>query len=281
MIQLRSAMEKMGKVVIDPTAQGPAWGDSGALRVALDGGARKRLLDWGPAPGRKALLVGAGWAGLAADLAEREMFVTVMEPDPARARRVSEEAAARGLLSRVTVSVTEVKDRSFEVGGFNLVVLWETLARFQPYEPVLEKLLRELKTGGKLFIRETIRVPVGAHAALEAKARRLLPIALSALRPHAAQVIARPSYLAERDQGIDADALRAVVERLFVLEAEEREHALAGDLADLCAAFGASGAWVNRALELDRKLVQRRPELARTVTLLAKKERELGTTFRV
>ncbi len=280
MIQLRSAIEELGRLIVDPEAGPPAWAASEAVREAVDGAARQELLDWGPSPGRKALLLGASWPRLAADLAEREMFVTVVEPDAALARAVSDDAGRRGLLSQITVSQGDAKDRTFEPSGFNLVVAWESLERYEPVDAMLKKLVRELKTGGKLFVRGRVAAPAGPD--VEAVIRRSLPIALSMIAPAASKTIGRPSYLGARTRGASAEALLEQLARLFVVEKSHREHVLVPDLADLAATV-APGlvAALPYAVRADNVLLGKHPELARTLTVFAKKERELGSLFRV
>lgn len=281
MIQLKSAIEEMNKVVVARSDGRPAWTASEAVRSVMDGRARQELLDWGTSPGRKALLVGASWPRLAADLAEREMFVTVVDPDPRQLRAVSDDAGARGLLSRVTAAPIDARERNYENAGFNLIVCWESLERYMPREPMLKKFVRELKTGGLLYVRAHTAARPGGPA--EAALRRLLPIALSALAPSASQTIAREAFLGPRDLGVDADALVAEIDKLFIIDRQSREHAGVFDLADLAAsALPGLLPVLERTLDkVEPGLRERYPELSRTLTVMAKKERELGGTFRV
>lgn len=281
MIQLKSAIEEMNKIVVSRSDGRPAWTASEAVRGVMDGRARQELLDWGTSPGRKALLVGASWPRLAADLAERDMFVTVVDPDPHQLRAVSDDAGARGLLSRVTAAPIDARERNYENAGFNLIVCWESLERYVPREPMLKKFVRELKTGGLLYVRAHTAAPSGGTA--EATMRRLLPIALSAMAPAASPTIARDSFLGARDQGVDVDALTAEIDKLFIIDRQTREHAGVFDLADLAASVAP---WLLPVLEralgnVEPSLRERHPELSRTITVMAKKERELGGTFRV
>ena len=119
----------------------------------LDGELRLKLIEWGVDEGKKALIIGGCWPRLATDLANAGMFVTVIEPDADRAREITEAVAQAEQLSRVNVHTDDYKNRTFESAGFHLVVAWDALQQYTELGPMLRKIHREMKTGGRLFVR--------------------------------------------------------------------------------------------------------------------------------
>jgi hypothetical protein len=279
-VQLRSALDELAQVTINKQVVPPTWAADESIREMLDGPVRDRILKWGAASGKKALILGATWPQLAVDLARADMFVSVVEDDPDRAREISDAVAAAGMLARVTVHCEPYMERQFESAGFNLVIVWDSLARFSPTTPVLKKITRELKTGGKCLVRHPVTPTGTVGLRLPANLRRLVRVALSlaAVDP---SVVAKDTFLMPDAFGVDRDELLAQVEALLVVEENDPTHVQATDIADLAAhAVPALKRLLPRVVEFDRKRIAERPELARFSTLWCAKERELGRVFR-
>ena len=96
LVQLKSDIEDLERCKLNPAVQMPPWQSSESVREQLDGTLRTKMLDWGCYPGRKALVVGATWPRLVNDLADRDMFVTLVDDDAERVKQVSEAVGAAG-----------------------------------------------------------------------------------------------------------------------------------------------------------------------------------------
>jgi len=275
-IQLRSAIEELGQVRIRKEVVPPTWTSDPEVRRIMDGAARDRLLDWGTAPGKKALFIGATWPELVVELAQADMFVSVVDDDPAAVRRISEAAGAAGVLARVTAHADSYAVRQFESAGFNLIVVWDSLTRFSPWLPLLKKMVRELKTGGKLLIRAPLTTSETRPAM-----RQLARVALSLTPAVSRAAVSQDTFLMPDAFGLDPAELTAAVEDLLVIEQRQPQHVRAPDLADLAAhASERLQRALPRVVAADARLLESHPERARFLTLWCAKERELGRVFK-
>ena len=285
MVRLRSDMEELQRCALDLSVAPPAWQTSEAMRETLDGALRDRLLAWGGGAGRKALLIGAGWTRLAVELVSRDMFVTVVDDSAERLSEVHRKVMAAGGANRLTITVGDYKDRSFESSAFNLTVAWDSLNRYTEHGPLLKKLTRELKTGGQLFLRAWTRPEAGeaplerrlatAEETLRGAVRRALGVLPAGRRAFERQ----PTLLGGLARPFDRAALRASLEALLVVEDVTPHHVLAPDVADLAVHMApALGRLVPGAVALDRRIVAARPGQARFLAVFAAKEKNLGKT---
>lgn len=276
MIQLRSALEELGRIRRTDVGY-PAWQSDPSVREQLDGPTRAGLLDKAPSPGQKALLLGASWPRLAVDLAERGVFVTVADDDARRNTEVSRLAGSAGQLGRITVTGEDYKDTNFEASAFNLIVAWDTLNTYSEFEPLLKKIVRELKAGGRLFLRVWVRPEPGSRRGLRRALRSVLPLLESAN----ADVLAADTFLMPERGALDRISVLSALEKLLVVHGVEPQHAIAADLADLIAgvAPGLLPA-LSSAMALDRRILVARPGLARFLAVGAVKEKQLGRVFR-
>ncbi len=278
MVMLKRAVEDMARVKRVESAVWPAWQANEAIRERLDGALRSRLLDWGVDSGKKALIIGGCWPRLATDLAQAGMFVTVIEPDKQRARQISSAVAGAEQLARVNVHTDDYKNRTFESAGFHLVVAWDALQQYSELAPMLRKVHREMKTGGRLFVRVPVqRLQTRAQTAVLRKKIRLV---LSLM--HGGDVSASNAWLLPATGAISRLELREELESLLVVEDAVAHHSVLADWADLAGANVPYAAALYPLIQkLDQRLLQRSPDSARFMAVLARKERELGRVFRM
>lgn len=278
MVMLKRAVEEMARVERNPAAVWPAWQADESIREMLDGELRLKLIEWGVDEGKKALIIGGCWPRLATDLANAGMFVTVIEPDADRAREITEVVAQAEQLSRVNVHTDDYKNRTFESAGFHLVVAWDALQQYTELGPMLRKIHREMKTGGRLFVR----VPVereNTRTDTEVLRRRIR-LALSML--HGSKVSASDAWLLPSTGALRRDELKQELEALLVVEDFIQHHALLPDWADLAGGGVAfANTFYTQACALEQRLLQRKPAAARFVAAFARKERELGRVFKM
>lgn len=242
MVQLRSDIDALERCKLDPEVTLSAWQLDKDLRESLDGDLRQKLVEWGANPARKALVVGAFWPELVMELARKDMFVTVVDDDPQLLSAMSAAAAEAGLLTTITCIAGKYIERTFELGAFNLVVLWDAINRYTEYQPLLKKVTRELKTGGQLFLRSKIK-------------------GKGSMAPKGA---------------LDRNELMASVEDLLVVKESIFHHVTATRVAEKAATSGLAKKMVSAALSLDKRLLRASPGMARYVAILAAKEKQLG-----
>ena len=279
MVQLRSALVELGRIRVDPQVGYPAWQRDEALRETLDGPLRLELLEWAGSDDQKVLIIGAGWPRLAADFAELGGWVTVVDSDRDRLRLVSHDVAQRGQLRRVTLHDDDYHERAFDVSAFNVIVCWDSLARYSEYPPLMKKVLRELKAGGKLFVRS----PVSVGTTDARTSARILLRTLLALLPDADKdVVAEEAFLLPDALALCPIELTATVEEHFVVYEARRQHCVLPDLADLAAGVGLPvGSVLGKLVELDQRFCGKRPQHGRFLALFAAKEKQLGRVFQM
>ncbi len=278
MIQLRSAIEELGRVQLRDDVDYPAWQRDELVRERLDGPIREQLLALAPGAGQKVLVIGAGWPRLATDLARNGAFVTVADHDADRIRAVSELAGETGQLGRVTVQVDDYKARAFEASAFHLIVAWDSLNLYTEQMPLLKKINRELKAGGRLFLRAWVRAARGPSPAVRRTIRSLMPLMSGGDR----DALAGHGFLMPSHGALDRVGLLEDVEQLLILERTHAHHLLAVDVADLAVGVRpAMAPWVSRASALDQRVLSGRPDLSRFLAIVAVKEKQLGRVFSV
>jgi ubiquinone/menaquinone biosynthesis C-methylase UbiE len=235
-------MDALERCKIDPDVSLSAWQFDSELRELLDGSLRKKLLEWGASPAYKVLVVGAFWPELVIGLAQKDMFITVVDEDPDRLSAMSAAAADAGLLTTITCTAGNYFERTFEPGAFNLAVLWDVINRYTEYKPILKKVTRELKTGGQLFLRSRVKpfVSFGAKGALNR-----------------------------------AD-LMAAVEELLVVQESIPHHFTAARVAEAATTHAFARKMLSAALSLDKGSLGMSAGLAHYVAILATKEKQLG-----
>ncbi len=249
MVQLKSDLEALERCRIDPSIQLPAWSKVESLREQLDGELRQSLIDWGCTPARKALLVGASWPRLAVDMAERDMWVTVVDHDGDSLKNISNAAGDAGVLTKVTVSCSDYVQRSFEPSAFNLIVIWDTLNFYPEVEPIIRKATRELKTGGLLFVRCWVK---GRAEGLLSKLKKTVKGA------------------------VDREELIEAMENHLVVQKQIPHHYSAPRAANAAAEGGIGGKLLSLALTTDKTVIETSPDLARYMAIMAAKEKHLG-----
>ena len=157
MVQLRAEQEALQQCRIDPSIHAPVWHADPVLREQLDSAVCKQVVDCFGGTGKKALVIGAGWPELAALLAQKGMFVTVVDDNAERIRAVQDKANEMGGLGTVTCHVDDYSSRQFERAAFHRIVAWDVLNRFPTPDPIVRKMTRELKAGGLFCLRTWVR----------------------------------------------------------------------------------------------------------------------------
>jgi len=261
------------------------WQRVEAIRAAVDQPLLERLLADLPLASGKVLMVGAAWPTLAVKLAEAGLFVTCVDSNADAARRVSEAAASARVLAQVTVQDTDYKDINFAASAFHLAVVWDSLDCYSEIRPVLKKLHRELKTGGRLFVRARVHAQKWDETLapnFRRLVRSLLALTPERLRTISPDVVADETFLAPWAFGLERDELLSAIEDQLVVREGTPHHRLVADLADIPAHLLPPLRGLMPALaQLDQRLVAKHPEIARFLAVDAVKEKQLGKPFTV
>ncbi len=261
-----------------------AFLEDAALTDALEGETLADVLTWAKDGARRALVVGLEDKGrIALDLLKANVFVTVVEPDAERLAALQALADEAKCGIRLNGYASDYMKREFASGGFDLAIFFSALGRYNEPVILLKKAARELRAGGRIFVRIRVRPPTGAMTKALLRipgADKVLPKAsdLLARLPGAASLLALP----------DADALVAEAGDVFKVERVERYHVLGPLVGWLSAAQpGAIGRMAAKALPLvlkaDAAMLKSaalRP-LASYLAFYGAKELQLGKTFRL
>jgi SAM-dependent methyltransferase len=261
-----------------------AFLDDAAVTEALEGPLLAELLTWAKDGTRRALVVGLEDHGrIALELLKAKVFVTVVEPDARRIALLQAAADQAKCGIALNAYASDYMKREFASGGFDLAIFFSAMGRYSEPVVILKKAARELRAGGRIFVRMRVRPPTGAMS------RALLRI------PGVAKVYPKASELAVRLPGVatllalpDADVLIEEAGEVFKVERTERYHVLAPIVAWLAAVKGgALGRAAARALPLalkaDAAILRSgamRP-LASYLVFYGAKELQLGKTFRL
>jgi len=135
-------------------------------RDALEGRTIKDLLEWSEEGVRRVLVVGLEDRGhIALSMATSGKFVTVVEPDESLLSRVSERAGEVNCSGRMNFYPTDYMKKAFSSSGFDMVVFFSTLSSYNHPVVVVKKATRELRAGGKVFVRMRVRPSLGLVSA--------------------------------------------------------------------------------------------------------------------
>ena len=250
------------------------------LLDALEGGTLDELIGWASDGTRRALVVGLEDRGrIALALAQKGLFVTVVEPDESLHEAVRKAADEGKFGIRLNFYASDYMKREFQTSGFDVAIFFSSLARYNEPVVVLKKAARELRAGGRVFARVRVRPSLGVMHLIESRIPKAAPylqkvgVALGKLKP-VAKILAVP----------DAAAFLAGVEESFKVERVVRYHLSA----PFVAAMGARGSKEARgalpkALRVDRAILKSTfgALLATHVAVYASRELQLGKTFRV
>ncbi len=278
MIRLKSDIEELGRLTRRAGFAYAPWQVDDVLREQIDGPLLADVLTWIAGPGgRKALVIGASWPRAVTAMARAGFFVTVVDEDLERIRRVQAAALAEGLTDRVTPTLADYKDRFFEPSAFNVTCVWDAFDAYDDPGPLIRKLTREVKVGGQLFFRGGL-VPaqpatglLARLSSIEPQARTLARRLVVRLRPTLTEALRRPGLF-----GSPPESVEGAVAALMLVKEVRKEHALLLDAADVVALVPALVRTLPAIRRADARLLVREPGLARTIAVFGSKEKQLG-----
>lgn len=123
----------------------------------------KSILDFSSEGVRRVLWVGLEDRGnIALKLANAGLFVTVVEPDNQLIEDLRKKAEEKRCAMQINLFNSSYMEREFQTSGFDLAVFFACLHRFNEPIVVLKKACRELRAGGKIFIRMFLRPEVSS-----------------------------------------------------------------------------------------------------------------------
>ena len=284
-VQLRAEQEALQQCRIDPTITAPLWHADPVLRQQLDSTVGEQVLDRLGGTGKKVLVIGAGWPELGPLLAQKGMFVTVVDDNAERIRAVQDKTNEMGGLGTVTCHVDDYSNRQFERAAFNRIVAWDVLNRFPTPDPIIRKMTRELKAGGLFCLRTWVR-PIEPELPWTQRLgewfKRLTgnnggPLetaVLAAIKDHGgvpSHETAMPWTEAER-----------VVGEHLVIQDIVPHHGLSSDIAELLA-HGQEDCrpLLAQLLEAQADMPEATAETARYIAVFAANEKQLGSVFKL
>jgi hypothetical protein len=183
------------------------------LREALDSKVLQKLLAFAKDGVRRALVVGAEDNGhVATMLAKEGIFVTLCEPDKAFLEVAKKRAEQEKCAIRMHFFDSEYMQRQFASSGFDMAVFYASLPRYNEPIVVLKKAERELRAGGKVFVRMKVRpkIIIPFHQKLERQLEKAKSIAL------------RVGFIEALLRLPDAYEFEAQVAKIFKVEKVER-----------------------------------------------------------
>jgi len=284
-VQLRAEQEALQQCRIDPTIQAPRWHADPALRKQLDSAVCEQVVDRFGATGKKVLVIGAGCPELAAMLAQKGMFVTVVDDNADRIRVVQDTANEMGGLGTVSCHVDDYSSRQFERAAFHRIVAWDVLNRFPTPDPILRKMTRELKAGGLFFLRTWIR-PLEPELAWTQRMGQwwkrvtgnqdgpLASATLAAIKAHGGV----PSHATAMPW---AEVERVIGEHLVIQDIVP-QHGWVSDIAELVASgHEECRPLLEQLLAASAEMPEVTSETARYAAIFAANEKQLGSVFKL
>ena len=284
MVQLRSEMEALERCRVDPDIQVPAWQLDTELRARLDGPFQEQVLEWMGCAGQKVLIIGAHCPEFAAQLASRNMFVTVIDDDAGRIQRTQTLSNEQGGMGTVTCHMDDYSQRQFERAAFNRIIAWDVLNRFPLVEPIVRKMTRELKTGGLLCLRSWVAPLVPEVAWTEhvgAWWAKFTGNAGGPLLTAYTEALTAHGPIPSHASAIPWAELQRVIGEHLVIQESTPQHGMVSDVAELVA----TGHDLYRGLltqlldSASGGASPATPETARYAVILAANEKQLGKVF--
>jgi hypothetical protein len=259
-----------------------------AATNALEGALLAEVLAWAKDGTRRALVVGLEDRGrIALELLKAGVFVTVVEPDEARLKALQALADDAKCGIRLNGYPSDYMKREFASGGFDTAIFFSALGRYSEPVVILKKAARELRAGGRIFVRIRVRPSTAAVTGAVTKALRRIPGADKVL-PKATDWLARLPGMSTLLALPDADALVEEAGEVFKVEKVQRFHLLAPVLGWLSASKGgavgrAAAKALPMALKADAAVLRssRMLPLASYLAFYGAKELQLGKTFRL
>lgn len=256
------------------------------LSDLLEGERLAALLSWAKDGARRALVVGLEDRGrIALELAKAGIFVTIVDPDERLQKPVMDAADEARCSIRMNFYASDYMKREFAASGFDLIIFFSALGRYNEPIVVLKKASRELRAGGRVYGRLRVRPPVEP---ILARVRKI---------PGAPAVLAKAAELVARLPGVsvvaalpEADEFLADVGEVFKVEKSARFHLAAPVVAWLsreprvpAPAHDLLARALPAALKADRLVLRAGPArvLATHLEFFGCKELQLGKTFRV
>jgi len=282
-VQLRAEQEALQQCRIDSSIAPPAWHNDDDLRTRLDAGVCAQVVDWVSSAGKKVLIIGAGWPELAGLLAQKGMFVTVVDDSADRIRQLQEKANELGGMGTVTCHVDDYSNRQFERAAFNRIVAWDVLNRFPTPATIVRKMTRELKAGGLLCVRTWVS-PVFPELAWTERMgewwRNLTGKTGGPLQAAYNAALEAHGPIPSHATAIPWTALQGVIAEHLVVQESVPHHGLVSDVAELVAAgHDTQQTLLTQLLDAEPDAPSATPETARYAAILAANEKQLGSVF--
>ena len=251
---------------------------------ASEARAQKRILSELDNRMGNVLFIGARVPDIAAHLASRGLFVTVVESDPTRLQAFLEHMKSAGLEQSMSVDLRPYPSISFEGSSYNVVVAWEGTPDGMLPDEFFKKVRRELKAGSNLYLRTALRPALPSSQGLLRKVASRLPERVVSAGEGVSERIL--SMLIDPDAP-DRSALVEAADRFLVVENIEVLSVLpppVARLAGVASGLGHFAAGVPMVIDLlDARLVGLGAvaSLATSALLRCSKSREFGRIFRV
>ncbi len=283
MVQLRSELEALDQCRIDPTIHVPAWHLDTELRARLDGSFYETVVEWMGSVGQKVLVIGASCPEFSAQLASRNMFVTVMDDDAGRIQRAQALSNEQGGMGTVTYYVGDYSQRQFERASFNRIIAWDVLNRFPSVEPIVRKMTRELKAGGLLCVRSWVApvLPeVGWTDHMGAWWSKVTGNTGGPIETAYAGALAAHGPIPSHASAILWAEFQRVIDAHLVIQESIPQHGKVSDVAELVATGHDSyRELLTQLLDSASGEPPATPETARYAVILAANEKQLGKVF--
>lgn len=276
---VRSIEEEARVKIIRDIGQDRYLADQTLLQ-AIEDKRIEELLAWASDGTRRALVVGLEDRGrIALALAQKGLFVTVVEPDESLHEAVRKAADEGRFGIRMNFYASDYMKREFQTSGFDVVVFFSTINRYNEPLVVMKKAARELRAGGRVFARVHVRPSTGILKTLSTRVPKF-NIALDKMLEYLEQIESVKNFLALPE----SKGFLEGVGQVYKIEKVIRYHLLAPFVATL-AMKGTPWArdLLDHAVALDEALENSRvaSPLMTHLAIFAVRELQLGKTFRL
>jgi ubiquinone/menaquinone biosynthesis C-methylase UbiE len=165
MVRTRRSIEEENRVHLVSGRRIPSYIEIEEIAENFNSEIYDEIIAWGSAPNKKALVIGLEDHGrIALMLLKKGMFVTAVDKDEPKITALLDEIQKQSLGLRFNHYVKDYMKIEFATTGFDLAVIPFALNRYNEPLVVLRKTKRELKIGGKCFVRFLIKpdIPLSA-----------------------------------------------------------------------------------------------------------------------
>lgn len=154
MVRTRRSIEEEERVRILPHKKPPFYFKMDEFFSFFEGDVIEELLKWGAKENKRALCVGLDDNGrIPLELLKKGMFVVTVDDNSEKINALKEKAKEKKLDLKLNTYETDYMKKDFLTGGFDIIILFGILNRYNEPSIVIKKAKREVKTGGKVFFR--------------------------------------------------------------------------------------------------------------------------------